>query len=172
MPSITNTYNWEVNECNRDNVGYSMDYRNQQTVNGITYYDCSSYQWYGLLNGGFDVVGANGSAYPFTTSNMGSVLEKLGFTRYNATSVEWKKGDIVWREGHCEMVYEGQRTMGAHSSTYELKDQVSINVNESNKNSYTYLYRYSENPIPPTPEPIPLKKRKMPVWLMCARKYH
>lgn len=168
MPSITNAYNWEVNECNRSNVGYSMEYRNQQIVNGITYYDCSSIQWYALLNGDFDVVGANGSNYPFTTSTMDSVLKKLGFTRYNATEIEWQSGDIVWREGHCEMVYIGQRTMGAHSSNYELKDQVSINEYDSSRDKYTYLYRYGEPPTP-IPTPIPLKKKRLPVWLMCPR---
>lgn len=43
MPDINAAYTWAVNCCNLPNVGYSNIYRNQQTVNGITYYDCSSF---------------------------------------------------------------------------------------------------------------------------------
>lgn len=42
MPSIQQAYNWAVETCANENVGYSQEYRNQQTVKGITYYDCSS----------------------------------------------------------------------------------------------------------------------------------
>lgn len=63
-----------------------MDWRNQQTRNGITYYDCSSFVWYGLIDGGFDCVRAyNGQTWPFATDTMASdsnpVLQRLGFTR-------------------------------------------------------------------------------------------
>ena len=169
MPSIDLSYDWLIVKCYDDKVGYSQDYRQQQTVNGITYFDCSSILWYSLLYGDFDVVSANGSSYPFTTQTMGVVLEKLGFTRYNANEVGWQKGDIVWRNGHCEMVYIPNRTMGAHTDSYELERQVSINTYESDKNDYTYIYRY--NGVIDTIEPILSKrKRKMKIWLLPTRK--
>ena len=51
MPDINAAYTWAVNCCNLPNVGYNNDYRNQRTVNGITYYDCSSFINYALLFG-------------------------------------------------------------------------------------------------------------------------
>lgn len=36
MPAIQAAYNWAIETCAKDNVGYSQTYRNQQTVNGIT----------------------------------------------------------------------------------------------------------------------------------------
>lgn len=139
MPSIQNAYNWAIETCNTDNVGYSQSYRNQRVVNGITYYDCSSFIWYALINGGWDMVSVHGS-WPFTTSNMRSVLLSLGFKKYSA-DVEWKPGDILWRSGHTEMAFDSIRSMGAHTSNADLKDQVSINTNDSRGN-WKELYRY------------------------------
>ena len=49
MPNINQAYSWAVNTCNAPNVGYSQAYRNQQTIGGITYYDCSSFIWYSFF---------------------------------------------------------------------------------------------------------------------------
>lgn len=141
---IGSAYQWAVDTCNADNVGYSQQYRNQQTVGGITYYDCSSFIWYALTNGGYTGIGS----YPFTTDTMGAILRNAGFTQYNSTSVTWRPGDIVWRQGHCEMVYSGYITMGAHTSSVPLKDQVSIRDSASAATAYTYVFRApSGNPI-------------------------
>lgn len=138
---INQAYNWAVNTCNKDNVGYSQAYRNQQRVNGITYYDCSSFIWYALKSGGYKVVQANGgSSYPFTTSSMRPVLQALGFQQV-PISAEWKPGDILWRQGHTEMVYNGRVTMGAHSSSYPLAQQVSINSNPSSPSAWSQCWR-------------------------------
>ena len=138
---INQSYNWAVNTCNKDKVGYSQAYRNQQRVNGITYYDCSSFIWYALKSGGYKVVQANGgSSYPFTTSSMRPVLQALGFQQVPITA-EWKPGDILWRQGHTEMVYNGRVTMGAHSSSYPLAQQVSINSNPSSPSSWSQCWR-------------------------------
>ena len=165
MADITETLNWCIDKCNDDKVGYSQTYRQQQTVNGITYYDCSSFIWYGLIAGGFDVISANESSYPFTTQTMGVVLEKLGFVKYLSTSISWISGDIVWKNGHVEIVFIPDVTMGAHHSDCELQDQVSINEYPTDKSYYTYVYRYVGVP----PKPTPSKHRKMPLWLMCRR---
>lgn len=138
MPDINSSYIWAINTCNDPNIGYSQSYRNQKTVNGITYYDCSSFIFYALKAGGFGV-----SGYPFTTATMRSKLISLGFVLM-PTSGQWLPGDIVWRDGHTEMVYQGGTgqgiTMGAHSSKRPLADQVSIN--SSYTSNFTNVYRY------------------------------
>lgn len=153
MPDINRAYSWAINTCNAPNVGYSQGYkRNQITVNGITYYDCSSFIWYSLLSGGFDVESAfqvaTGEAYSgnaITTANEQAWLTALGFTQMPIDG-EWLSGDILWRRGHTEMVYEGGtgrgRTMGAHSDAYALERQVSINTAFSTSSSWSTLWRY------------------------------
>lgn len=150
MPNMNIAYSWWINTCNAPNVGYSQAYRNQQTVNGITYYDCSSFIWYGLLAAGFDCVGANnGNTWPFTTSSMGPVLQRLGFTVGPPSSFGSAKiGDIVFHPGiHTEAVYQiennGARmiTMGAHTDGVVLENQVSINGFSQSYTEYPQLAR-------------------------------
>lgn len=152
MPDLTTAYNWAIDECNKPNVGYSQTHRNQQTVGGVTYYDCSSFIWYALKAGDFDVnsaykvaTGYDYSGNAITTQNLEKWLRALGFASVDINGV-WKPSDIVWRVGHTEIVYSGGNargiTMGAHSSTYELDRQVSINTHESTKEQYSSLWRY------------------------------
>ena len=162
MPDLNASYSWAINTCNAPNVGYSGgDNRNQRTVGGITYYDCSSFIWYALKSGGFDVEGAyrvatgrNYSGNAITTIDERDWLVALGFTRVSLSG-EWLAGDIMWRgsynsqhrwEGHTEMVYEGGtargRTMGAHSASRPLADQVSITTGYSTSSNWDEIYRY------------------------------
>ena len=55
MASIQTAYEWAIEKCNAPNIGYSQANRMEKTVNGITYYDCSSFIWFALKAGGFDV---------------------------------------------------------------------------------------------------------------------
>lgn len=146
MNDINKAYQWSINTCNAPNVGYSQTYRNQQTVNGITYYDCSSFIWYALAAGGFPVETTSGSTWPFTTYSMGSVLTQMGFSQMIPSNVEWLPGDILVvntaTRQHTEMVYQEYKTMGAHSANYALADQVSINTSDALPASYEHLYRY------------------------------
>lgn len=142
MPSIQTAYNWAIEVCSTPNVGYSQQYRNQRTVNGITYYDCSSFIWYALIAGGFPVVEDWGT-WPFTTSTMADVLKRLGFTRHSADDV-WLPGDILIRTGHTEMAFDGTRTMGAHTNRVPLDEQVSINAN-SGRGTWTQLWRWEQS---------------------------
>lgn len=155
MPDINRAYQWAINTCNAPNVGYSNDYRNQQTVNGITYYDCSSFIWYALLEGGFDVedayLTATGKSYKgnaITTANERAWLIALGFVEV-PLSGEWLPGDILWRDtphGHTEMVYTGGTgqgiSMGAHQSGIALDKQVSINTYTGTAANWGSLWRY------------------------------
>lgn len=142
MPDINRSFTWAVNTCNAPRVGYSQTYRNQRTVNGITYYDCSSFIWYALIAGGFPL---STSAWPFTTYTMAAILTQLGFTQLPVTGV-WKPGDVLLRSTHTEMVYTGGTgsgvTMGAHTSNRPLADQVSINTYTSYASSWASLWRY------------------------------
>lgn len=157
MPSITEAYNYCIEECNNPNVGYSQDYRNKQTVDGITYYDCSSLMWYSLQAGGFDVVAAYEEACwgyegnAIVTDYLAAWLLALGFTEIPIAD-EWLAGDILWRDGHTEMVYSGRVTMGAHSSTYALENQVSINSSASSVSSWSRCFRYGNGAGEETPE--------------------
>lgn len=146
MPDINRAYTWAIETCNAPNIGYSQTYRNQRVVNGITYYDCSSFIWYSLIAGGFDCVTANGGdTWPFVTSTMGNVLTTLGFITVDRTG-ELLPGDIGVRDGHTEMYYTGGagtgRTMGAHSPSRPLADQVSINDTETEGTAWDTIYRY------------------------------
>lgn len=156
MPDINAAYNWAVRTCDLPNVGYSWTYRNQQTVNNITYYDCSSFIWYALIAGGFDCVAANGgSTWPFVTWTMEAVLQRLGFVEVSRTG-EIRPGDIGFYDyynpdthehnGHTEMYYQGGNgtgvSMGAHTSSVSLPNQVSINTYPSAGTRWQHIYRY------------------------------
>lgn len=142
MASIQTAYEWAIEKCNAPNIGYSQANRMEKTVNGITYYDCSSFIWFALMAGGFDVVKANGgSTWAFTTGTMAKALKLLGFVKH-ATTQPWLPGDILIRTGHTEMAFDSNHTMGAHSSKVPLDQQVSINSNPSTASSWLELWRY------------------------------
>ena len=176
MPSINTAYSWAINTCNAPNVGYSQNYRNQKTVNGITYYDCSSFIWYALKAGSFDVEAAYltalGYAYSgnaITTSNERSWLTALGFVQVNIRG-EWQAGDILWRAGHTEIVYTGGTgqgvTMGAHTANTTLENQVSINTSASTYSKWTSLWRYGTAPAEKTDISLEV------VSAICGNWYH
>lgn len=166
--NINKSYQWAIETCNAPNVGYSMEHRYQETINGITYYDCSSFIWYALKAGGF--IGIGDRAFTTHTYSMQYILPRAGFTEYNAGEVEWLPGDIVIGryqnyEGvldyqHTEMVYQGTGNigegylMGAHGAWITdgvprpLAQQVSIKTTLDygsvlpSPNKYTKLYRF------------------------------
>lgn len=140
MASIQAAYNWAITKCNADNTGYSQTYRDEQTVDGVTYYDCSSFIWYALQAGGFTGIGSSA----FTTAEMPALLKAAGFTEYeNSDAFVWQPCDIGWKTGHTEMCYQGGTHsavfMGAHSDDLDLVDQVSIR--RSARSDFTYCYR-------------------------------
>ena len=93
MPDINVAYNWEVSMCNAPNIGYSQAYRQGQTVNGITYYDCSSFQSAALTAAGFF------DTNPwFTTFSMGRLVTR----RYPGTQqcIRQSHRDGIQRSAH------------------------------------------------------------------------
>ena len=155
MPDINAAYRWAIATCNDPNVGYPdldthPEWRNQVTVDGITYYDCSSFIWYALIAGGFDCAAAYGSSYPFVTGTMGNVLLALGFREVSLTGQIFP-GDIGVHNrgsygGHTEMCWQGGSGrgifMGAHGHWRPLADQVSINTYETLGTNWEKIYRY------------------------------
>ena len=147
MPSLTDFYNWCVETCNAPNVGYSQDYRGAQTVNGITYYDCSSFVYYALKAGGWK----NLPLYPFTTYTMIPVLLQGGWYEVPANGTILA-GDIGWNIEHTEVAYSNGEDgiavfMGAHSDSYPLSEQVSIGVggNPDVPRKFDRIFRYNSN---------------------------
>ena len=150
MPDINAAYTWAVICCSLPNVGYSQAYRNQQTVNGITYYDCSSFINYALLAGGWTTPGYAPSSNSFTTYTMEGVLQSLGFIKVDPTGLILP-GDIGVSDTHTEMCYK-QGTgsavfMGAHTDNAPLSNQVSIGSSDGNvdyQRTFPRLWRYGE----------------------------
>ena len=148
MPDINKAYSWAIQTCSANNVGYSQSYRNQQTVGGITYYDCSSFINYALLAGGFSTPAYAPYHNAFTTYTEITELARLGFIEVDPNG-EYKPGDIGWDSGHTEMCYSGGTGkgvfMGAHTSYATLENQVSIGSSSGDANyqrSFTRLFRY------------------------------
>lgn len=152
MPSINTAYQWCINACNAPNIGYSQIYRRGQTVNGITYYDCSSFISQALTISGFYSINPW-----FTTFTMRNYLTQAGFTEYNPREIAWAPGDILLTVSgeHTEMCYTGGAvgkggiTMGAHTDSVPLSEQVSINISPTPASYYEYLYRYGNTPAIP-----------------------
>lgn len=153
MPNLNKTYSWAIETCNAPSVGYSQTYRNQQTVNGITYYDCSSFINYALLVGGWVTPDYAPTKNAFTTHSMPYVLVELGFTEVDPRGI-WLPGDIGLSSSHTEMVYKGGDgggvCMGAHTSNAPLQYQVSIGSSAGDPNyistfaRFPRLFRYGD----------------------------
>lgn len=144
MPSLERFFEWCVNTCNDPNVGYSQDYRCAQTVNGVTYYDCSSFVYYALKAGGWSDL----PSYPFTTYTMIPYLLSGGWYEVSADG-DILSGDIGWNLEHTEVAYSNGENgiavfMGAHDNCYPLPLQVSIGVGGDplKPRSFSRIFRY------------------------------
>ena len=150
MADINKSYSWAIETGNAPNVGYRQTYRNKKTVEGITYYDCSSFINYALLAGGFSTPQYAPKNNAFTTYSEASELLRLGFTEVDANGI-YMPGDIGLSSGHTEMCYRGGNGkgvfMGAHTDNTTLLNQVSIGSSSGNQNyerSFSRLFRYGE----------------------------
>jgi len=137
MPDINAAYRWAINTCNAVNpyAGYDMNHRYQEQIGNIVYYDCSSFIWYALVDGGGFIL----PSPAFATGGMRTALTDAGFTIIDnpGASTVTLPGDILVHNqgsanGHTEMVFAGgvgeARTMGAHGKSLPLADQVCINA--------------------------------------------
>lgn len=150
MPSINGAYTWAVKCCSLPKVGYSQAYRNQQTVGGITYYDCSSFINYALLAGGWSTPGHAPHSNAFTTYDMEGVLQQSGFTRVTDSII--RPGDIGVSDTHTEMCYKGGTGkavfMGAHGRNgIALVNQVSVGSSGGDpdyERTFPRIWRYGD----------------------------
>ena len=157
MPDLNKAYQWAIQTCNSPVVGYwtNSDNRNQRTVNGITYYDCSSFINYALIAGGWSTPSYAPSHNAFTTGTMPAELRRLGWTQVNASG-QILPGDIGLSSSHTEMCYQGgvgtAIFMGAHygrdgnkGSNIPLQYQVSIGNSSGDatyKKGFPQIWRY------------------------------
>lgn len=139
MASLKEAYNFVVEKCAAENVRYSQEYREGQTIDGLQYYDCSSLMYAALYAGGF-YFGISGYIPWFWTAVEGEELTKIGFSELTSAD-EWRPGDILWRSGHTEMLYSLNplSSMGARSARLADAEQVAIHT--TTKNSWTKVYR-------------------------------
>lgn len=146
MPSLAIAYQYVIDACNDPYIDYNrFDLRETITlgVNYVTYCDCSS-----LLSKALTVGGYFTNNPWFYTGNEDYYLTKAGWEQVDLYG-EWRPGDILWKDGHTEMVYTGGQaggvSMGAHtSSSYVPFDRhVCINSYPSTASGsgWTRLYR-------------------------------
>lgn len=193
MPfNLQGAYNYIEAWCNSPNARYSQSYRNMMTVDGLTYFDCSSLIFFGLWQGGGFDVGAYGwptNLYWYTNPNwqtgeyanawtvqtMEPVLLDAGWVdvRTDLPS-DWLPGDILikYNQWHTEMVYSGEPNlmqMGARNSSLPAADQVAIHTLYTGY--YDRILRDPTQPAPtPGPGPHPGPSLRMPIWLLKRAK--
>lgn len=180
--------NWAAAMCNMADVGYSQTYRNYQTVNGITYFDCSSFVFFALwLGGGMDVASSvlpswlrkstnlqdykDGNANAWTVTPITQALNYFGWSQVNVDPQYWLPGDILVKTStHVEICYSAPSPLeeaGAHGTgqgTLPLADQVSIRPTYSGY--YDQVWRDSSQPTPVPPGPGHRTHGPMPAWLL------
>ena len=171
---------WAVEMCQNPNVGYSQSYRNYQTVNGLTYFDCSSFTFFALwLGGGLDVGALGyhnvladyqaGRANAWVVTTMINSLRSDGWWDLPPETTTWAPMDILAKtRTHTEFVYSAGlpgEIMGARNSSLPFADQVAIHTGYLGY--FDVLLRYPEGE-PPTP-PIP-GSRPLPIWLLKRAK--
>lgn len=182
MFSLQGMMNWAAAMCNAPDVGYSQSYRNYQTVNGITYFDCSSFVFFAMwLGGGFPVgdygystdlsAYQNGTANAWTVTPLTTALSAAGWNRVSTDPANWLPGDILVKtRTHCEICYSAPTPlmqMGAHGTgggTTPLADQVSIEPSYSGY--YDQVWRDPTQPTPTPPDPGYRVHGPMPAWLL------
>ena len=169
MPSLQKAFTWAEDKCEEPNVGYSQTYRRGEIVDGIQYYDCSSFIYAALVAGGFDFI----PEYQwFWTGNQTQAMKSVGWTEYVfqdgvISDFALRNGDVLIRgagrsdvpgdvstdEGHTEMVWDASRgyTMGAHSSSLPLYDQVSKHYIDQRKETWFFVMRYGDGAVPGSP---------------------
>ena len=162
--SVSGFVEWCYEKCQDPNVQYSQTYREEQTVGGITYYDCSSFIWYGLLHNDFDVEATGHASYPFDTTAMPADLASMGWREIDRSG-ELKPGDIGWTTSHAEVCYSGGSGqgvfMGAHSDQLPAADQVSVNNFASAGTDFEKIFRFYGG----SPTPGPGTKGKKLLWM-------
>ena len=163
------------------NVGYSQAYRNFRTVDGITYFDCSSFTFFACWLGGNLDIGAmgysttlddyrEGRANAWTVSSMINALTNYGWDRIPITDAVLQPCDIIaTTSSHCEIYYGDSpiQMMGARNSSLPLDDQVAVHQTTLNyiRSYYDWVLRPNGGQ-PPGPTPTPTRRKGIPLWML------
>ena len=162
--SVSGFVEWCHEKCEDPDVQYSREYREEETINGITYYDCSSFIWYGLAHNGFDIEATAHASYAFDTTAMPADLQAMGWSEIDRSGT-LLPGDIGWTSTHAEVCYSGGSGqgvfMGAHSDQLPAADQVSVNNFASAGTDFEKIFRFYGG----SPTPTPSGKGKKLLWM-------
>ena len=181
MGNLQAAYNWAIQECNRPNVRYGrVGYSDtDNVVDGITYWDCSSFIWKALKEGGYDV----GSQAFYTGYGQMDRMLAAGFTLVGnyypgrvPSSFQLRNGDVLLRGarywggagyddgqaddsndiGHTEMVYDATRKMcmGSHSAQHDDPNDM-VSIRDWDNSAFEGLWWYYVLRDNNSPEPMP-----------------
>ena len=130
---------WMIDFSKDDSHGYS-----QATRDTNPNVDCSSFVYYGLVDGAkLDKATLGETA--FSTHSMDSTLTDTGFTAHDFSSLDTlKRGDILWRAEHTEVYVGDGKCVGAHTNKDGVDGDSSgeeVNVSTCSSN-WTRFYRY------------------------------
>lgn len=153
---IDNAVSWALRIAEDDSHGYDQESRWGPD------YDCSSLVITAYENAGIPVK-TNGATY---TGNMVNVFLSCGFKDVTgeitlSTGAGLIKGDVLWKDGHTEMVCSAGRIVGASANENgeatggQTGDQTGAEIRERDYYNapWTTVLRYPEqtiNPIPTT----------------------
>ena len=146
---------WAIDTANDDSHGYDMNNRV-----GNPDYDCSSFVYYSLINGGGFTAEELGGTWPFTTVNMGNILKNVDFEEYTfSPDADLQKGDIIMYDhggganGHTIIYIGDGKAVAAHSGNLDGQpgdsgaNEITVYELESDPalNNYQYYYRLSSS---------------------------
>ena len=107
---------WALETADDNTHGYSMENRT-----GTPDYDCSSFVYYSLINGGYEGL-ADLCGGPFSTGSMTEPLLEMGFTELDYNPSNLMEGDILWvvdaaGNHHTEIYVSNGQSVGARGDT-------------------------------------------------------
>lgn len=144
--SVEKMMQWAESIANDQSHGYSQASRNGPD------YDCSSFVYYALQAGGFDVIGIRGYA-GMADSGLWEDLSKItGWKKYNYSDVQGsiQRGDILMRlNAHVALAADSIRTVEAIGQSYgsaETGDQgEEIGYHNIEGRHWDEVYRYEKS---------------------------
>lgn len=176
--SLQGMLQWAVDRAADPYVAYSQTYRNYRTINGITYFDCSSFVFFAMwLGGGLDVsqfgystdlqAYRDGNAYSPALSGDLAIFRAIGCQQVSLDPANWQPGDfLVKTRTHIEMCYSLSplQQVGARTDSLPPADQVA--VHSLSGGYYDQVWRYP-GAVPPTPpDPGHREHGPLPLWLL------
>lgn len=143
--SVEKMMQWAESIANDQSHGYSQASRNGPD------YDCSSFVYYALQAGGFDVIGIRGYAGVADAGLWEDLSKITGWKKYNYSDVQGsiQRGDILMRlNAHVALAADSIRTVEAIGQSYgsaETGDQgEEIGFHNIEGRHWDEVYRYQK----------------------------